>query len=1044
MYNATQLPVTPALAGVPIELPLNILFAVPEYEGNSSIWNFNLPASIYNLMGRSRGWKQVTMVMNPRIWAPSWDEDRVRTFVTTPLVTAPFLDLQLLLGSLRPRSLLVYDFPGSGSLRNPKRHNYPHYEIIHFSGRVARQDGDPGLDLGSRAPEVLRAEALKDALLAAQTRLLILQISFQDNFDAEQLAISVVSGGGPAVLVVYSKDFFALEQYFSGVYANITHSGLLPNLAQPQEWVDNSLSVSIFYGTSREDVFQFKEWMGTLNDQLGRMRQAINTWDENLTSLQELASGHLHRSQAAAFKGRLHSFEKNVNQLGNITPLLEGTLGQVSARAWDHESEGVIPLSHIGEAIPELEVAQEKLAVRYPQLRRELEEKAQSAPRVLNANFADPTRGSVLEPYEGLVEGREYDLLVDVGPRWNKLSSIVTGHADFPEYALPPDQEGYVVQVVVVSEDFSPSMASAQIWIPRKTGRSYPFVNGQRAPSPGPATVRLRAPSLISGSRSFGYARLCLYYENNLLQSGVMKFGVVRTEKAIQDEPNTILVDYVLTSSFQEVDERFARRAVRFTSTEDTLGQPVRLNLALNDDGFNGHRIIINHLVGNNAPFTPLPQNECPPRGWVPYDPPAAMKSLVEAREKLQSFFYQKDDSGTILLDQDKHPLLAINDQNGKTREQFKRDLFELALLGSQLYSEVFSQVNPEGEDSGCSPVEWMQDLEEALTEPSVIQVARTTPAQYVFPWALLYSYPMVVAEQDQWAFCRIIDEEWSEKGIRGTTQSEEEAKKRRVCCYHSEDWHASNVICPYGFWGLKHIIEQPPSVLIRKKDKWELRQAEKDIYVSSNLGLSIGATSDTRLNPMSIKQHLEKLAHLQYVRIQPPAPASDWNGVREMLTAPEVVYFLCHDEYDAVKERPYLSVGLHDGQPVHKIYSNDLTEWGRKRKPDGPDLKMWRKRHPLIFINGCHTADLVPGQILNFVTAFTAIGASGVVGTEVSILLPVATEVAEALFSRLEQGDAIGQALYEIRWNLANKGNLLGIVYTLYGLADLHVIRGT
>ncbi len=415
----------------------------------------------------------------------------------------------------------------------------------------------------------------------------------------------------------------------------------------------------------------------------------------------------------------------------------------------------------------------------------------------------------------------------------------------------------------------------------------------------------------------------------------------------------------------------------------------------------------------------------------------------MEARERLQSFFYQKDDRGTILLDQDKQPLLALNDQNGKTREQFKRDLFELASLGSRLYSEVFNQVNPEGEDPGCVPVQWMQDLEEALTEPCVIQVARTTPAQYVFPWALLYSYPMEKAEQDRWAFCPIIDEEWSEVGIRRATQSEEEAKKRRVCCYHSEDWHASNVICPYGFWGLKHIIEQPPSVLVRKNDTWELRQVERDIYASSNLGLSIGVTSDTRLNPLSIQQHLQKLAQLQYVHIQPPAPASDWKGVREMLTAPEVVYFLCHDEEDAGTQQPYLSIGLHDGQPAHKIYSYDLTEWGRTRKPDGPDLKMWRKRHPLIFINGCHTADLVPGQVLNFVTAFTALGASGVVGTEVSILLPVATEVAEDLFSRLEQGDAIGQALYEIRWNLANKGNLLGIVYTLYGLADLHVIRG-
>ncbi len=62
--------------------------------------------------------------------------------------------------------------------------------------------------------------------------------------------------------------------------------------------------------------------------------------------------------------------------------------------------------------------------------------------------------------------------------------------------------------------------------------------------------------------------------------------------------------------------------------------------------------------------------------------------------------------------------------------------------------------------------------------------------------------------------------------------------------------------------------------------------------------------------------------------------------------------------------------------------------------------------------------------------------------GTEASVLLAVATEVAELMLAKLAQGISVGQALYEIRWNLANKGNLLGLAYTLYGLADLHLMR--
>ena len=42
----------------------------------------------------------------------------------------------------------------------------------------------------------------------------------------------------------------------------------------------------------------------------------------------------------------------------------------------------------------------------------------EQAPRVLNANFAGPPGVGVLGPTTALVAGQEYDLLVDVGPRW--------------------------------------------------------------------------------------------------------------------------------------------------------------------------------------------------------------------------------------------------------------------------------------------------------------------------------------------------------------------------------------------------------------------------------------------------------------------------------------------------------------------------------------------------------------------------------------------------------------------------------------------------
>ncbi len=106
MFKATPLPVTPVLASIPVKLPLNILLAVPD--SDPSIWRFNLPAEVFTLIGRYSDWKRVTKVMNPRIWAPDWNEDQLRDFVTTP-----FDNFQLPLEKLRLESLRTRAFPGS-------------------------------------------------------------------------------------------------------------------------------------------------------------------------------------------------------------------------------------------------------------------------------------------------------------------------------------------------------------------------------------------------------------------------------------------------------------------------------------------------------------------------------------------------------------------------------------------------------------------------------------------------------------------------------------------------------------------------------------------------------------------------------------------------------------------------------------------------------------------------------------------------------------------------------------------------------------------
>jgi hypothetical protein len=239
----------------------------------------------------------------------------------------------------------------------------------------------------------------------------------------------------------------------------------------------------------------------------------------------------------------------------------------------------------------------------------------------------------------------------------------------------------------------------------------------------------------------------------------------------------------------------------------------------------------------------------------------------------------------------------------------------------------------------------------------------------------------------------------------------------------------------------LKHYIEQPINLQLKsgKTDSNGNSKLPPDAYMKIPLGagatldVAVGLTRDTALNPALLKTHLANIKGI--AAYMPASGADDWAKVQAMLQAPELVYFLCHGEYDVNRKEPYLGVGLRDDNFAHRVYPKELTAWAITQ-----GATFWQNRHPLIFINGCHTSNLRPGEILNFVTTFANFGASGVIGTEVSIRLPLATEIAEKLLRKIVAGASVGEAMRQTRWEFVNKGNLLGLAYTPYCMSSLHV----
>jgi hypothetical protein len=92
------------------------------------------------------------------------------------------------------------------------------------------------------------------------------------------------------------------------------------------------------------------------------------------------------------------------------------------------------------------------------------------------------------------------------------------------------------------------------------------------------------------------------------------------------------------------------------------------------------------------------------------------------------------------------------------------------------------------------------------------------------------------------------------------------------------------------------------------------------------------------------------------------------------------------------------------------------------------------------VFINGCHTAEITPRTLVQFVDAFAGVFAAGVIGTETTVHQRVANEMAEEFWRRLRGGDTVGSALQAARVRLLHRGNLMGLAYTAYCALGLHI----
>ena len=374
----------------------------------------------------------------------------------------------------------------------------------------------------------------------------------------------------------------------------------------------------------------------------------------------------------------------------------------------------------------------------------------------------------------------------------------------------------------------------------------------------------------------------------------------------------------------------------------------------------------------------------------------------------------------------------AINRGNAK---QLEKILLQLAEAGWELYIAILS------DDDGQAVSALLEQ-----SERQVIHVAHILIDQ-VIPWAAVYDRFYDAGKQKEagqsvaHAACLAALPD-ADGNLPVTVCGEHPA-----CLLHPDQVKQrqqagqpqllpSTTACPLHFWGFKHIVEIPPQQVDRMGKQHDLVEC---ILSAKPARLAAGFNG-------SLSHAQEHWAELQKLQSLPAINAA-WEPCRYnrddilKLLADKtlhLVYLYCHcrgGRADPSIKSPYLefqdlpqpgglqpAVGTITASQFHAIRWDD---------------------HPLVFLNGCGTAAYSPDAQSPFVELLVRDNhAAGVIGTEVSVWEPLATEMAQRFLIRFLAGAGVGEALLLARRELLAQYNPLGLVYTLYAAAHLALDR--
>ena len=469
-----------------------------------------------------------------------------------------------------------------------------------------------------------------------------------------------------------------------------------------------------------------------------------------------------------------------------------------------------------------------------------------------------------------------------------------------------------------------------------------------------------RAPQKTGTAR----LRVAVYHERDLLQTLLVEAVVAESGALRRASALTVRVDFTLTDDFVGV------------TADLRAPEPNRaLSIIMNQAPSGTHSFFVDG-AGPPRQFD-LGETEIIEKAELARD---LLRELAGADDRRYRF----------------------DDQNRGEIGQLTQHVTRLAGFGNTLFVDLVAGKNRDFADR----------LRSTLDEPGrVIQVAMTRSAKHVFPWALVYDRKLMRGAPN----LRLCDQFEAALRAGGAPGSLIQSPCFAGRCSHHDD---PMIVCPSGFWGFRHLVEQPLP-LPDPEPGIPPEPPREHITTSSPVPLAMGVSLDL-VEQEAHGREIDAIAGFQVDRRE----TLDAIGAALRGHEAAIHYLYCHG--GRLRSDVWLGVGRSE-----RLFLTYFDTWEVR----------WADLHPLVFVNGCHTAEVKPDDLLSILRILVWSGASGVIGTEIPVPEVLARAVGSGLLARIVNHDQLGQAMRTQRLALLERGNVLGLAYTPYGFAKLKLI---